>query len=381
MSVNVRWYGNNLQQVIKYLLKNLINNRNKKFLVFHWTPSEIIDTSIEYESITMPECNSYKINSNSFSNCRYDSIPMLKLGSNLVKNVKFIEVSTVAVEFESNDTKSLLMTYEDKMNKMFDTNFLQEYSVKNLSAVYNEIACEWMKKNMDVVEKWAPVGTFVWNEIIIGAMFPSNGSSKVYNGISTAAKMAEEAINNDENILKYYNLTVLIMNDTCRPAETLRTFINFYNIDSRSKNVIGIVGPTCSETVEPIAGLSKYFRMPVIAYSAEGSDFRNRELYPYLFRTIGENRQYVEIYLKLFKTMNWNRIGTLTEDGQKYSEYLSDMDTSLQEDGIKLLVNKKFPRSMSENLIIAVSILFLNSYSYTIRNVVSRRETIYFQYL
>lgn len=371
MSVNVRWYGNNLQQVIKYLLKNLINNRNKKFLVFHWTPSEIIDTSIEYESITMPECNSYKINSNSFSNCRYDSIPMLKLGSNLVKNVKFIEVSTVAVEFESNDTKSLLMTYEDKMNKMFDTNFLQEYSVKNLSAVYNEIACEWMKKNMDVVEKWAPVGTFVWNEIIIGAMFPSNGSSKVYNGISTAAKMAEEAINNDENILKYYNLTVLIMNDTCRPAETLRTFINFYNIDSRSKNVIGIVGPTCSETVEPIAGLSKYFRMPVIAYSAEGSDFRNRELYPYLFRTIGENRQYVEIYLKLFKTMNWNRIGTLTEDGQKYSEYLSDMDTSLQEDGIKLLVNKKFPRSMSENLIIAVSILFLNSYSYTIRNVVS----------
>lgn len=358
MSVNVRWYGNNLQQVIKYLIKNLINDRNKKFLVFHWTPSEIIDTSIEYESITMPECNSYKINSNSFSNCRYDSIPMLKLGSNLVKNVKFIEVSTVAIEFESNDTKSLLMTYEDKMNKMFDTNFLQEYSIKNLSAVYNEIACDWMKKNIDVVEKWAPVGTFVWNEIIIGAMFPSNGSSKVYNGISTAAKMAEEAINSDENILTYYNLTVLIMNDTCKPAETLRTFINFYNIDSRSKNVIGIVGPTCSETVEPIAGLSKYFRMPVIAYSAEGTDFRNRELYPYLFRTIGENRQYVEIYLKLFKTMNWNRIGTLTEDGQKYSEYISDMDTSLQEDGIKLLVNKKFPRSMSENLIIAVSILF-----------------------
>lgn len=96
--------------------------------------------------------------------------------------------------------------------------------------------------------------------------------------------------------------------------------------------------------------------MPVIAYSAEGTDFRNRELYPYLFRTIGENRQYVEIYLKLFNTLNWNRIGTLTEDGQKYSEYISDMDTSFKEDGVKLLVNKKFPRSMPENSIIAVSI-------------------------
>lgn len=361
MGINVRWYGNNLQQVIKYLLKNLINDgRNKKFLVFHWTPSEIIDTSIEYESITMPECNLYNIN---FTNCRYDSIPMLKLGTQLVKNAKFIELSTTEVEFQSNDTKSLLMTYEDKMNKIFDTNILQKYSVRNLSAVYNEIACNWMKKNMDVVKNWEPVGTFDLNQIIIGAMFPSNGSSKVYNGISTAAKMAEEAINLDENILKHYKLTVLIMNDTCQPAETLRTFINFYNIDSRSKNVIGIVGPTCSETVEPIAGLSKYFRMPVIAYSAEGTDFRDRELYPYLFRTIGENRQYVEIYLKLFKTMNWNRIGTLTEDGQKYSEYISDMDTSFKEDG-KLLVNKKFPRSMSENLIIAVSILFLNFKTY-----------------
>ena len=48
-----------------------------------------------------------------------------------------------------------------------------------------------------------------------------------------------------------------------------------------------------SDTVEPIAGVSKHFRTVVISYSAEGSiSSDNREDYPYFFRTIAENKQY-----------------------------------------------------------------------------------------
>ena len=48
-----------------------------------------------------------------------------------------------------------------------------------------------------------------------------------------------------------------------------------------------------SDTVEPIAGVSKHFRTVVISYSAEGSiSSDNRDDYPYFFRTIAENKQY-----------------------------------------------------------------------------------------
>jgi hypothetical protein len=57
---------------------------------------------------------------------------------------------------------------------------------------------------------------------------------------------------------------------------------------------LSIPGPACSDTVEPIAGVSKHFRTVVITYSAEGSISTDdgKESYPYFFRTIAENRQY-----------------------------------------------------------------------------------------
>lgn len=42
----------------------------------------------------------------------------------------------------------------------------------------------------------------------------------------------------------------------------------------------------CSEAVEPIAAISKHFKMSVITYAAEGVSFEEREQYPYFFRTV-----------------------------------------------------------------------------------------------
>ena len=57
-------------------------------------------------------------------------------------------------------------------------------------------------------------------------------------------------------------------------------------------------GPACSDTIEPIAGLSTHFKTPVITYSAEGGaatdddSAKEGHKFPYLFRTIAENKQY-----------------------------------------------------------------------------------------
>ena len=54
-----------------------------------------------------------------------------------------------------------------------------------------------------------------------------------------------------------------------------------------------LTGPACSSTVEPIAGMSAHYRTLVISYSAEASiSNRDNDQYPYLFRTIAENKQY-----------------------------------------------------------------------------------------
>lgn len=74
----------------------------------------------------------------------------------------------------------------------------------------------------------------------------------------------------------------------CAPDEALKSFIGHFKEKSTT---IGVLGPACSEAIEPIAIVSKHYKMSAITYSAEGISFADRSNYPYFFRTIGENSQ------------------------------------------------------------------------------------------
>jgi len=54
---------------------------------------------------------------------------------------------------------------------------------------------------------------------------------------------------------------------------------------------VTVSGPGCSETAEPIAGVSKHFNMVVISYRAELLNLANRSMYPLFFRTVPHIRQ------------------------------------------------------------------------------------------
>lgn len=94
--------------------------------------------------------------------------------------------------------------------------------------------------------------------------------------------------------------------------------------------------------------------MAVISYSAEGVSFSDRDKYPYFFRTIGENRQYEYVYVQLLKQLNWHRVVAFTQDGQKYTEYISQLENALKENGIEL-TNKKFSKYLSSTEMKSVS--------------------------
>lgn len=63
--------------------------------------------------------------------------------------------------------------------------------------------------------------------------------------------MAKEAIKANKSILSDVNLVVIDNNDGCHLDTVMRTFINYY---VRPEGVLGILGPPCSDSVEPVAG-------------------------------------------------------------------------------------------------------------------------------
>lgn len=70
-------------------------------------------------------------------------------------------------------------------------------------------------------------------------------------GLDSAARIAIDAIRANKSILSDVNLEVLNMKGGCDLDNVMKTFINYY---VRPERVLGVLGPPCSETVEPIAG-------------------------------------------------------------------------------------------------------------------------------
>lgn len=78
-------------------------------------------------------------------------------------------------------------------------------------------------------------------------------------GVEGAVELALKDIKRNRTILQDIELIVLHNNDGCHLDTVMRTFINYY-VDY--KGLLGVLGPPCSETVEPVA--SKCHRFDVI---------------------------------------------------------------------------------------------------------------------
>ncbi|GAB0087290.1 Guanylate cyclase [Sergentomyia squamirostris] len=321
-NVEVIFLGEHLTKA----LRSLRGSERSQFLILHWTPSEVIDGGDDdFETVEMPKCEN--INSSAFTGCKYEMIPLVKLYAQQLHSADFATVALNKFYVPRHILRHLLK----------DFNRFEATSNDSRSDIFNQVACNWLENHEEIYKRWIPVQETKEN-IFIGGIFPITHGNSVHKCLPTASRQAAEDVNKNLNILPNYNLIIQHQDGQCRTDAVMKAFINYY---MRWEKVIGILGPACSETVEPIAGVSKHFRMGVISYAAEGVSFTDRDTYPYFFRTIGENTQFSQVYVDFFKMMQWRRVAAITVDGHKHTGYLSQMETLLKTNNIELAFNKK----------------------------------------
>ncbi|XP_053958896.1 uncharacterized protein LOC128863661 [Anastrepha ludens] len=325
--VNILWLGVDFRETIRLLYAKYQSNASgeyldKRFIVLHWTPSIVIDGEIHFYQITLPRCEDLSILQ--LTACKYELTPVLKYYDQRLGRSEERLVSTLR-EFQIHDH----MLHDLQLSKHWKRND------EDIEDVYNQVACKWLKSNEDVYTQWISTKSTI--KLYIGGIFPLTDFSRGHQNLEKAVRQAVEAVNRS-HLLQNYHLDAQIHDGQCKPDEVMKVFIHYFT----EPRVLGVLGPACSETVEPIAGISKHTNMAVISYSAEGASFADRRAYPYFFRTIGSNRQYEDVYIELMKFMGWKRVAALTEDGQKYTEYISHMETAMKQNNLELITNKKF---------------------------------------
>ncbi|KAK2703017.1 uncharacterized protein LOC136042185 isoform X2 [Artemia franciscana] len=326
--VKVAWFDSDvIERAIEHFLTSKTRNSSGQSIVyFAWKPSTVSESG-DFVSVSFPPCED--LIDDSDPRCAYEIQRFEKFSwAHLKDGAKVLFEAVQNVYFHQSDYGRLLNLYNRRRG--------QDIS---------KIACEWLNnEGQELWKHWIPEIARQKPEIEIGGIFPITGDGYTAAGLVPAARLAIEAINNDGNILTNYKLVLHTADGRCTPDIVMKSFIEYTRMKSFNR-LAGILGPACSNTVEPIAGVAKHFRTVVISYSAEGSFFSDRDKYPYFFRTIGENRQYKYVYTQLFLQLGWKRIVSMTEDGQKYGEYISSLRDVLKPNGITFIENRKFPQN------------------------------------
>ncbi|XP_068222673.1 uncharacterized protein [Palaemon carinicauda] len=336
--VKVAWLGPNLNHEF---IKSNTNLRNRSVLIFHWWPSVLLEP-FNFTSVGFAPCidSSYKSDGQWPYQCKYEMHRFHKfVWKKLKRYARFAYDALHKVQINHTEFMQLMKKYNDVRG--FKT-----------ESTLDEVACQWIKMNQAHWDYWRPA---VDKDILkLVGLFPINSSDESRNkfiapGNVPAFSMAVKAVNDNDTILADYKIDQITLNGACEPAMVMRQFIEIIQTSSSEgfyNSMIGFVGPACSDTVEPVAGVSKYFNMPIISYGAEGAIFSDED-YPYFFRTIPENKIYRYVYNYFFLEMGWSRVASLNEDGQRYSEYLTLLQDLLNENNINLYI-RKYPQERAE---------------------------------
>ena len=177
---------------------------------------------------------------------------------------------------------------------------------------------------------------------LVLAPYPDSGSFKPSwaggPAVVPAAMVARDLINKREDILKEYTIHFLVSDSGCNVVSKAVSNVTsglFYS----GKNIVGIIGPACSEATLAIAPLlsDSRFSLLQIAATAAAPNLTDLNLYPNTFRPIASALGYIDFFLSLINRKNYRKVGAVYEVARKFQAAVySQFESALYKEGIQL---------------------------------------------
>jgi len=328
LNVAIAWIGSHLDSFVCEQV-----SVGAPLLFFNWIPNDLTSGS-KFTRVMFPSCQA----SGGVTpiDCDFEVNQLTKVMWSVLKThtpEAHHVVSSMSLTQE--DLDLMLRQYERQKRKALR-------SVSENEDVLESVACEWARENALQWMKWIPETVSSRTPIYIGGLFPLTGPHWRQPAIVPGAQMAIDFVNNDPNILKDYDLYLLLKDTQCKVDVAMTQYLQ-YAINT-TYPIAGILGPACSETAEPIASVAKHFNTIVISYSAEALQLTNRAMYPLFLRTIPHILQNGAVYIALFKTWGWTQTALLAEDGKYFPEYNAFLKDRFLTNSIQVAYDRKMPR-------------------------------------
>ena len=153
-----------------------------------------------------------------------------------------------------------------------------------------------------------------------------------------AAMVARDLINNRTDILENYTIHFLVNDSGCDIVSKAINNVS-YGLFYSKKNIVGIIGPGCSEATLSIAPLISDDRLSLlqIAPTATSPTLTDIGLFPNTFRPIVSALGVVDTYVELIKQKNYGHVGALYEAQRPFQTTVyTHFEAALEREGIQL---------------------------------------------
>ena len=128
--------------------------------------------------------------------------------------------------------------------------------------------------------------------------------------------LALEQINNHTDILKDYTIELIESDGGCNIATRTVVGIAKSGIFNSSKPIVGIVGPSCTDSAVNVGSLTSRDEVALISiHYGTLPQLGNRTEYPYSFGTLGSHDTYAGGVVRLIQDRQWKKVVILYSDG------------------------------------------------------------------
>ncbi|XP_072854575.2 gamma-aminobutyric acid type B receptor subunit 2 [Pogona vitticeps] len=203
------------------------------------------------------------------------------------------------------------------------------------------VSLAWARSSSRGLAGLPPNANAATTPIAIMGLMPLSDSvekGKIGRGVLPAMQLAMEQILN-ESLLNPYSLDLRYYDTECDNAKGLKAF---YDAIKYGPTHLMVFGGVCTTVTSIIAESLIGWNLVQLSFAATTPELADKKKYPYFFRTVPSDNAVNPAILKLLKHFKWKRVGTLTQDIQRFSEVRNDLTGVLYGEDIEISDTESF---------------------------------------
>uniref|UniRef100_A0A8C4R330 Gamma-aminobutyric acid type B receptor subunit 2 n=1 Tax=Eptatretus burgeri TaxID=7764 RepID=A0A8C4R330_EPTBU len=174
-------------------------------------------------------------------------------------------------------------------------------------------------------------------DLHIMGLLPQSGTSaaedlELSRGIWPAVELALRHVNQD-GILKKHRLNIHWQDTECDNARGVKAFFDALN---SSTNHVMIFGGVCPSVTAIIAEALRSWNLVQLSFAATTPVLSDKRKYESFFRTVPSDNAVNPAVVRFLQYFGWHRVGTLTQDLERFSEVHNDLTGELERASIAI---------------------------------------------